>query len=89
MNKEPIVFADGMNIYPPHEKTKSFLFANASFNVKKFKDFLDNNVDEKGYVKVKFPISSKTNMPYAVLDTFKPQPKTEVHEEYNADEIGF
>jgi len=89
MNKEPMVFADGMNIYQPHEKTKTFLFGNASFNVKKFKEFLDKNVDGKGYVKVKFPISSKTNQPYAILDTFKAQPKAEAYTEFNAEEIGF
>ena len=48
-----MIFADGMNIYRPHEKTAHFLFGNASFNVKKFIAFLQANQDEKGYVKVK------------------------------------
>lgn len=89
MNKEPMIFADGINVYAPNEKTAHFLFGKASINVKKFKEFLDNNVNDKGYVNLNFPMSKKTNEPYAVLDTYKPQPKVEVSDEYNASEIGF
>jgi len=91
-NKEPMIFADGMNIYLPNEKTVKFLYGNLSFNVKKFKEFLDKHENEKGYVKVKLPISSRTNTPYAVLDTYVSKPKDEVKpmsDEYDADSIGF
>lgn len=88
MNKE-IIFADGINVYAPNEKTKSFLFGKASINVKKFKEFLDKNVNEKGYVNLNFPLSKKTNEPYAVLDTYKAQPKAEVSDSFSASDIGF
>ena len=89
MNKEPMIFADGINVYAPNEKTQHFLFGKASINVKKFKEFLDKNVNEKGYVNLNFPMSKKTNEPYAVLDTYKPQPKAEVSDEFSASDIGF
>jgi len=91
-DKQPMIFADGMNIYLPNEKAMKFSYGNLSFNVKKFKEFLDKHENEKGYVKVKLPISSKTNAPYAILDTYVAPPATETkatYEEYNADEIGF
>lgn len=88
MNKE-IIFADGFNIYAPNEKTQSFLFGKASVNVKKFKEFLDKHVNEKGYVNLNFPLSKKNNEPYAVLDTYKSQPKAEVEESFSAEDIGF
>ena len=71
--KEPMIFADGFNIYEPNEKTAHFLFGKASINVNKFKAFLDANVNEKGYVNLNFPKSKKNNEPYAVLDTYKPK----------------
>lgn len=79
--KQDTIFADGMNIYPPNEKTASFLFGNASFNVKKFTAFLQANQDEKGYVKVKFPISSKTGQPYCALDTYVLKKKEPVEDD--------
>jgi len=91
-DKQPMIFADGMNIYLPNEKAMKFSYGNLSFNVKKFKEFLDKHENEKGYVKVKLPISSRTNAPYAVLDTYVSQPKEEVKsmdEEFSADSIGF
>ncbi len=75
--KQDLIFAEGFNIYSPNEKTAHFLFGKASINVNKFKQFLDENVNEKGYVNLNFPISKKNNEPYAVLDTYKPQPKQE------------
>jgi hypothetical protein len=91
-NKQPIIFADGLNIYPPTEKTQSFLFAKAGINVNKFKEFLDKHVNEKGYVNINFPLSKTSGQPYAVLDTYKSQSTRETkatYEEFNADEIGF
>lgn len=73
--KQDLIFAEGFNIYSPNEKTAHFLFGKASINVNKFKQFLDENVNERGYVNLNFPISKKNNEPYAVLDTYKPQPK--------------
>jgi hypothetical protein len=72
-----MTFADGMNVYRPNEKTQGFLFGTANFKVDKFIAFLQANKDEKGYVKVKFPLSKKTNEPYVILDTFVPKKKEE------------
>lgn len=77
MNNTPLKFAEGFNIYSPNEKTSSFLFGNASIHVEKFIKFLQENKDEKGYVKIKFPKSKTNGEPYAVLDTFKPAPRGE------------
>lgn len=75
--KQDLIFAEGFNIYTPPEQAKHFLFGKAGINVNKFKQFLDENVNEKGYVNLNFPMSKKTNEPYAVLDTYKPKPKQE------------
>jgi len=83
--KTELIFADGMNIYRPNEKTSHFLFGNASFNVKKFTAFLQANEDSKGYVKVKFPLSKKNNEPYVVLDTFVPEQKEVVEDNMTSE----
>lgn len=75
MEKTPIKFAEGFNIYSPNEKTVTFLFGSASIHVEKFIKFLQENKDEKGYVKIKFPKSKTSGEPYAVLDTYKPVKK--------------
>ncbi len=73
--KQDLIFAEGFNIYSPNEKTAHFLFGKAGINVDKFIAFLNEHKNEKGYVNLNFPISKKNNEPYAVLDTYKPQPK--------------
>ncbi len=74
-NEKPdMIFADGFSIY---SSPLEWLHGKASINVNKFKQFLDENVNEKGYVNLEFPFSKKTNEPYARLDTYKPKPKAE------------
>ncbi len=79
--KQDTIFADGMNIYRPSENQKQYFFGKASFNVNKFIAFLQANKDEKGWVNIKFPISSKTGEPYCALDTFVPKKKEVVEDD--------
>lgn len=72
--KQDLIFAEGFNIYSAPQE---WLFGKASINVSKFKAFLDANVNEKGYVNLDFPISSKTNEPYAKLNVYQPKTKQE------------
>jgi hypothetical protein len=69
------IFADGFSIY---SAPQDWLFGKASINVNKFKKFLDEHVNEKGYVNLDFPISNKTNEPYAKLNVYVPKPKPEM-----------
>jgi hypothetical protein len=68
------IFADGFNIY---SAPQDWLFGKASINVNKFITFLNEHKNEKGYVNLDFPISSKTNEPYAKLNVYQPKPKVE------------
>lgn len=68
------IFADGFSIY---SAPQDWLFGKASINVNKFIAFLNEHKNEKGYVNLDFPISSKTNEPYAKLNIYQPKPKQE------------
>lgn len=87
--KQDMIFAEGMNIYTPTEKQKQYFFGRASFNVNKFIAFLEAHKDAKGWVNVKFPISSKTGEPYCVLDVFEPTKKKEVVEDDGMTSRGY
>jgi hypothetical protein len=80
MNNEQnnTIFADGFSIYTAPQ---DWLFGKASINVNKFIDFLNRHKNEKGYVNLDFPISSKTNEPYAKLNVYVPKPRQEEPED--------
>lgn len=68
------VFADGLNVKRPHERQPDFVIANLGFNVDKFKAWLDENKDDRGWVNMQILESNKQDKPYyAQLDQWKPK----------------
>jgi len=81
MENPEIQFADGMNFKNRHEKAPESVRGSVYFDVKKFKQFLDSNVDEKGYVNVKMMKSMTKGTIYFILDTWKPTKTPEQQQE--------
>lgn len=73
MEKTPIIFPEGFNIYTPNEKTASFLFGKASIRLEKFYEWAKEHVNEKGFINLNFPYSKTSKEPYACLDTYVPK----------------
>lgn len=83
MENKEIQFADGMNFNPRHEKAPESVRGTIYFDVKKFKKFLDDNVNEKGFVTTKMMKSMTKGTIYFILDTWKPNQPTAETKEYN------
>jgi len=85
-------FADGLYFNEPHENAPEFVLGNISVNVEQFAQFLkEQEVDDKGYLKLSILRSKKTNKPYIVIDTWKPEKRDTEHSsapvEENTEEI--
>ena len=66
-------FVDGFYYNEPDEKTPSFILARLSFNKARFLTWLDNQVDDNGYVKVDVLRSKDGSKIYATLNDWKPK----------------
>lgn len=62
-------------------KMPQFILESLSFNVEKFTKYMEENKDQKGYVKIDICISKKTDHKqpekYLRLNEWRPTPKTE------------
>lgn len=83
MENTEIIFATGMNFKSRHEKAPESVRGTIYFNVAKFKKFLDENADEKGFVTTKMMKSMTKGSIYFILDTWKPVKDPIATQEYN------
>lgn len=73
MENEPLKFASGMNFKARHPNAPETVRGSIYFKATEFKKFLDENVDEKGYVNVKMMKSKRDGAIYFIWDSFKPK----------------
>lgn len=64
-------FVSGMFLWPVHKNAPKFVKLDISFRAEAFVEFLNANVDEKGYVRVTVK-ESKEGKIYAVLNNYEP-----------------
>ncbi len=79
-------FANGMNFKPRHPNAPETVRGGIYFKASDFKKFLDENVDDKGFVNTKMMKSKKDGSIYFILDDFKPKsqmPKEESEAYHN------
>ena len=65
-------FITGLYVNKPNEKAPNFLKVKLSINVNNFTEWLLNNVDEKGYVKIDILETKDCSKYYAKKDTWIP-----------------
>ncbi len=64
------VFADGMRVDKPQEKSPTYVIAKVSFKSDDFKKFLDANTNERGWCNVDI-LESQKGVYYATLNEYK------------------
>lgn len=62
---------DGMFLWPVHKNAPKFVKLDISFRAEQFIEYLKDNVDDKGYVRVTVK-ESKEGKIYAVLNNYEP-----------------
>lgn len=83
MDKDPIVFVEGMSFRSVPPTTPETVRGSISFKVKEMMDFLQKNVDGKGWVNIKMMKSLAKGSIYFILDTYKPKIDPVATQEYN------
>lgn len=64
-------FADGMRVAKPRDNAPDFVIANVSFEVTSFKKYLEENVNDRGWVNVDILRSKEKGTYYAVTNDYK------------------
>ena len=64
-------FADGMRVAKPRDNAPDFVIANVSFEVTSFKKYLEDNVNNRGWVNVDILRSKEKGTFYAVTNDYK------------------
>lgn len=83
MDKDPIVFVEGMSFRSVPPTAPETVRGSISFKVKEMMDFLQKNVDGKGWVNIKMMKSKEKGSIYFILDTYKPKTDPVATQEYN------
>lgn len=78
-----IKFADGMNFQPVPPTAPETVRGKIYFEWSKFKDFAENNVNQRGYVNVKMMKSKNTGGIYFILDEYQPKEESAESKTYN------
>jgi len=64
-------FANGMRVEKPRDNAPDFVIAKASFEVESFKKYLDENINQRGWVNVDILRSKEKGTYYAVTNDYK------------------
>ena len=71
---EPKTYAKGL-FAKRNDKAPDFVVCSLSVKVEEFNQFLEENVNDRGYVNLQVLKNKDKGTMYAVVDTFEPKPK--------------
>lgn len=81
------IFADGIYFSRPNPKAPSYIKGRISVKVDVFKNFIDKNVNESGYVNLNLKVSKNDKL-YFDLDTWTKTLKDETKAKKEAEIVG-
>lgn len=81
--KSEMVFVQGMSFRAVPPTAPETVRGSISFKANEMIKFLQENVDEKGWVNIKMMKSKEKQSIYFILDTYKPKKNPEATAEYN------
>jgi hypothetical protein len=71
-------FASGIFFNEPHPNAPDWVLGSISVRPQDFVSWLhEQDVDDKGYIRMQVAISKSSGKPYVALDTWKPEAKEE------------